>query len=336
MIKTSYKYYKGLLKNRNDRLVYDCILEGIEMHSRSISIERPLWGSVNNSIEIIMKYIFLDNPGIFYIDKKRMHVIPNSKSKCIELGYLYDDKEIEKLEKKMMDKISTLIRFGKEQKLSSDYAWELFIHDFIASQVDYEKGDTSYHKVHSVIGGLQFHRSVCEGYSKAFKLVCDAVNIPCLVIFGTADGKKEGRNGMGGHAWNLVNIGGHFYHVDPTWDSCTKRGEEVSHTHFNITDKDISADHDWDKTIFPKCDSSRHNYYVVNNKRFESISHCKDYLNRMIKNGEKKVSFQLMNCTYNHNDIESLIQSSVSAVSHWSNVVYSIDENRGVIRIELN
>ena len=54
---------------------------------------------------------------------------------------------------------------------------------------------------------------VCEGYSKAFQLLCDLTDwedssIHCFTVDGTMDG--------GGHMWNIVQIQGQNYMVDVT------------------------------------------------------------------------------------------------------------------------
>ncbi len=63
------------------------------------------------------------------------------------------------------------------------------------------------------------HRTVCDGYSKAFKMICDANDIPSLIIVGTGysyDGNNEYTGG--GHAWNYVQMDdGKWYAVDTTW-----------------------------------------------------------------------------------------------------------------------
>lgn len=59
---------------------------------------------------------------------------------------------------------------------------------------------------------------VCEGYSEALKILCNMSGIKamCTETFYTQSGS------ITGHKWNLINIGGKFYHCDPTWfDSYT-------------------------------------------------------------------------------------------------------------------
>ena len=59
---------------------------------------------------------------------------------------------------------------------------------------------------------------VCEGYSKAFKYLCDltwtgsAPEVACYLPTGTMDGGT----GAGAHMWNIVSIGGVNYLADIT------------------------------------------------------------------------------------------------------------------------
>ena len=57
---------------------------------------------------------------------------------------------------------------------------------------------------------------VCEGYARAFKLICDELGVPCILVDGLADG--------GPHMWNYVFLGGNWYGVDVTWDDPTLQG----------------------------------------------------------------------------------------------------------------
>ena len=58
-------------------------------------------------------------------------------------------------------------------------------------------------------GALVREKTVCTGYATAFKAICDRVNLPCWVVFGTADGEE--------HAWNSVILDGEVKYVDATW-----------------------------------------------------------------------------------------------------------------------
>lgn len=55
---------------------------------------------------------------------------------------------------------------------------------------------------------------VCEGYAKAFKVICDQLGIPCVLIGGSV----VQSTGTEGHMWNGVQLNGKWYLVDVTWD----------------------------------------------------------------------------------------------------------------------
>ena len=58
-------------------------------------------------------------------------------------------------------------------------------------------------------------QALCEGYSRAFKAVCDELNVPCVLVNGVyrhAEDKQEL------HMWCHVEIGDKWYAVDQTFD----------------------------------------------------------------------------------------------------------------------
>ncbi len=57
---------------------------------------------------------------------------------------------------------------------------------------------------------------VCEGYARALKLLCQELDIPCVLAEGSAVVSANGT--PGGHMWNLVQVDGAWYAVDVTWN----------------------------------------------------------------------------------------------------------------------
>lgn len=55
---------------------------------------------------------------------------------------------------------------------------------------------------------------VCEGYAKAFKVICDQLGIPCVLIGGSV----VQSTGTEGHMWNGVQLNAKWYLMDVTWD----------------------------------------------------------------------------------------------------------------------
>lgn len=63
---------------------------------------------------------------------------------------------------------------------------------------------------------------VCDGYSRAFKVLCDKLGVPCVLETGWAKSKANGAPGF--HMWNLAQVGGTWYGCDITWDDPLVRG----------------------------------------------------------------------------------------------------------------
>lgn len=59
---------------------------------------------------------------------------------------------------------------------------------------------------------------VCEAYARAFKILCDKLNIPCVLASGYAKGNKLQAQGES-HVWNETQMDdGQWYAVDVTWN----------------------------------------------------------------------------------------------------------------------
>ncbi|MDO5402075.1 MAG: transglutaminase domain-containing protein [Eubacteriales bacterium] len=119
---------------------------------------------------------------------------------------------------------------------NSDCANELAIHDYLVTHIEYEEQeDTIYNAYDAMIKG----KSVCSGYTEAFKTFMDLLGIENTTISGTAGNQQ--------HIWNAVKLDNEWYHVDVTWDDPVgSPGTDVDHAYFNITDNDMAIDHTWD------------------------------------------------------------------------------------------
>lgn len=117
----------------------------------------------------------------------------------------------------------------------SDYEKALAVHDYIILNCEYdneENGEGTENAVsHTAYGAMVDKLAVCDGYAKAFQYIMySKLNIPCIVVTSSSMG----------HAWNLIQIDGKWYHTDLTWDDpvydCIGR---VTHQYFLLSDMTI-------------------------------------------------------------------------------------------------
>lgn len=134
-------------------------------------------------------------------------------------------------------------------------------HDYLVRKCAY--GYNGSDNKHNAYGALVEHSPVCEGYSKAYKLILDELGIPCIVV----------NSASMNHAWNMVQIDGDWYHVDVTWDDPTVNGSDqgfsapVRHDYFLKSDASMRNDHyGWETSHT----ASKNSPYIAGSHRFSS------------------------------------------------------------------
>lgn len=130
------------------------------------------------------------------------------------------------------------------------------IHDYICHFTYYDLNADFYS---SAVGAIVQPGVVCEGYSKAFKLICDRLDIPCVLVFGNFN--AEDRTA---HMWDYVQMeDGKWYAVDLTWDDLNgKNGLELKYEYFLKGSDSFNVnhfpdgDHDYTHITYPEISES--------------------------------------------------------------------------------
>ena len=88
----------------------------------------------------------------------------------------------------------------------SDMEKVIAIHDWVCGKTKYTEGDINNKENHNDASVFMNEYTVCEGYARACNLLYHSAGIETYYV-NSSD-----------HAWNIVNVGGHYFHVDTTWD----------------------------------------------------------------------------------------------------------------------
>lgn len=78
------------------------------------------------------------------------------------------------------------------------------VHDYLVEHVSYDESFSP--KGYMAYGALAEGRAVCQGYSGAFNLLCEALGVQSLAVANRT------------HMWNVVLVDGMLYHYDATYD----------------------------------------------------------------------------------------------------------------------
>ena len=334
MISSKSKYYRTKLKTADEKAIYDKILSTLESQQSEVIIKTNLLSSFNRSLDSIVTYVGMDNPGLFYVNFQHYKTLANLFQTKLMFEFLVPIEKIDNVERKLQAKIAN-ITMGLSNL--PQYDKEIALHDYLVTTVKYEYDDMRYHKAHSSVGALLHGRAICEGYAKAFKLLCDAVGMSCIVVYGTATNLK----GTEHHAWNIVKLDKKCYHVDVTWDSTVKLSQNSCYDYFNLTDGEILKDHVWNKSLLPPCTATEDNYFVKNEIIVKNSDELKAVIKAQLKAKKHCFSIKFIgNVPKDNNQAiervnKAVAQSSIMKLIGSSSLSMRYNEKQSIAEIKL-
>ena len=221
----------------------------------------------------------LDHPEIFWATGFKYRYYENSGNLIFLPEYLFEKSKIREHQKAMASRVEKLARPAKSM---SDLEKEKYVHDFICENVRYDKLKKSYS--HEIIGPLGQGVGVCEGIAKSVKVLLDALDV-WNVIAICGNNPEKGIKYR--HTWNIVKIGGTYYHLDVTFDN-SLGDEEIRYDYFNLDDKNIFRDHEPLIAPAPACTDSSHFYYKEKKLSFTKVE---DVYKRSLQAAKKGKTF---------------------------------------------
>ena len=220
---TPYEYYYNQLTDIQKN-IYNQLYKTVETVSESTTIS--LNSVTQDEISIIFRALRYDHPEIYWIQAYKYIIDEKSDQLYFYPTYLVNAEEKSLYDEQLSawtERALSTVNSGMTQ-----YEKEKAIYDFIVDNTEYNLDSELNQSLISVVKG----KSVCLGYTKAMKHICDKINIPCVIIEGTS---KDGI----AHSWNKVQINNDWYNVDAT-NSNTAQMFSNSYDMFNITDELIS------------------------------------------------------------------------------------------------
>ena len=203
------------------------------------SVDLTNYGLGVGQLGDIFEQVFYENPCLFYLENGYTYTTRQSRSDAnvlvvtkVEPCYFAEfTKEDKVLYEDAVAQALSVLRPGM-----TDFDKALALHDWLAVHCAYDDSLTRYSPYHALVTGS----AVCQGYLMAYGDLLNRVGIR------NAPAVSESRN----HGWNIVRLGGVWYHVDVTWDRASEMPEGwVLHTNFLRSDAGIRStgeDHrDW-------------------------------------------------------------------------------------------
>lgn len=268
-------YYSHM--NKQQQAVYHAMKTGIQ----SLAPSFPCPRMEGKELTDVFLKLRLDCPEIFFVSGFHFRYYPDSANVELSPEYLFDKNKIKDHQKAMKARVEKLVRPAVTM---AELEKEQYVHDFICQNVRYDKLKKSYS--HEILGPLGQGVGVCEGIAKTVKILCDQLGIWCIVVISEANPEK---NIKYRHAWNIVKIGGAYYHLDATFDNTLSHMGPVRYDYFNLDDGKVFRDHEPVIWKVPDCTVSDGFYYRVKKLSFTKMEEVEKRALQAAKKGKELI-----------------------------------------------
>ncbi len=231
-----------------------------------IALPEPL--SQAEEIATLVTAFINDNPAFFYIDNTYTyegHRVGNTYSyDALCLSFTMNAAERQLAQAQIDDVLAEL---GKDVAKLPQGERAVLLHDRLIAHCTYDERaaesdtpDKTYPFAFTVYGALVQQKAVCEGYARAYMLLCQLAEIPCATVGGI----ETATNGP--HMWNVVTIDGEDYHTDVTWDD---HGDMALHMYCHLTAEEIGRTHTFDADAWGQTASATAENWYIKNDRYQ-------------------------------------------------------------------
>ena len=280
-------YSYKMLDNDKYAYIYDAIVTAVDRRRTDITFS-DVMGITAEDYLAVYQQIYNDELNMFFIDPKIQYAVQSSTKTVASavLIYKHGTAEITRMEDAIEEEVNRVLD-GITPDMSQ-YDIVKYFHDYICENIIY---DDKAENCNNIYGAFVNKRALCQGMAKAFSYLCGKVGIETLTITGDADGIA--------HMWNMVKIGGEWYHIDPTYDNAesASHGRYVRYDYFCLDDDIIYSKRNvYSQTYeYPKADSEICNYYIRNNLVGDDWDSVREILTEQVVKSaeEKKVTAQV-------------------------------------------
>lgn len=174
-------------------------------------------------ISAIQKYYPTEYTALTISDFSYKAIVSPTLDIVAKLRFYYgSDVNLSVVQKRAQDMKTEINKIVAQTEGMDDFEKALFVHDYILLHSEYDLelldymennggiivGSEYYNEKYSEYSILVNGTGVCGSYALAYRAVLNAAGMECLYL--SSQSMK--------HAWNMVKVGGAWYHVDCCWD----------------------------------------------------------------------------------------------------------------------
>ena len=154
---------------------------------------------VRHAIRSVMR----DNPELFWFDHQHHFDKDNG---IVSFGYRCSPDRAALIQESIDDVVQNDFHINYVRTLTPPEQ-VAYVYKWLLTYCNYNTKSAYYQDIESV---FIRRNSACTGYAKAAQYLFQLLGIESCLVFGRLNKDKED----GRHCWNIVNIAGHYYHLD--------------------------------------------------------------------------------------------------------------------------
>lgn len=247
------------------------ILQGFYQDIEVSSVEEE-------DLAYVFQCVMNDHPELFYVDGYTFtkYTIGDKVTKITLSGtYTMTQEEAAQRLVQIERKVESCL--ADVPPNADEYEKVKYVYEYLIRNTSYNVEAQENQTICSV---FLYGESVCQGYAKAMQYLLEKLQVSATLVSGYVE------NGDG-HAWNLVQIDGAYYYVDPTWgDAYYKLDQnyqdpaqhlpDVNYDYLCVTTQQLMATHAIDNIVpVPRCVQTENNYYVREGAYFAECDETK-------------------------------------------------------------
>ena len=184
-------------------------LRAVETAAAAVRARRPsvrLPGDIDPCA--VKECLRREHPEFYLVDDRFRYIFEGGRSELF-FTYRFGARAAREIEAAVDREVGAIVAAARRR---ADPVEQLrYVYDWFACNLAYDHNSDRPPEAYTPVGVFLRRRAVCDGFARAFMLICRRLGIECGYILG-----KLAPDAKVNHAWNIVWLNGCVYHIDPT------------------------------------------------------------------------------------------------------------------------